>query len=91
MAACYFPSTASHYAIHGTDDGDPFIDLCETISQFAALGDIIILGDFNARTKALQTPLYDRRSDSMCSTEIDPTSLGLHRLSEDAIGPLSVW
>ncbi len=27
----------------------------------------------------------------MCSTEIDPTALGLHRLSEDALGPLTLY
>lgn len=90
LAACYFPPT-SHYAIHAIDDGDPFIDLCKTISQFAVLGDIILLRDFNARTRMLQTPLYDRSSDSICSTEIDLAYLGLQRCSEDVHGPLSVY
>ena len=53
LAGCYFLPAASHYAIHGTEDGDPYVDLCESVSQFAALGDVIILGDFNARTREL--------------------------------------
>lgn len=77
IVVCYFPSGSSHYAIHGTEDGDPFVDLSESISQFAALGDIIILGDFNARTRELQTPIYDRGSNSICSIEIEPTAMGL--------------
>ena len=55
------------------------------------MGDIIILGDFNARTKDLQVPLYDRSSDSNCTSELDPTTMGLQHTSEDVLGPLSVY
>lgn len=91
LATCYFLPSSSHYVIHGTDDGDPFIDLYETISQFATLRDIIILDDFNARTRELQTLLYDRSSDSICSTEIDLTSLGLQCSSNDALRLFSCY
>lgn len=91
LAACYFPPASSHYAIRGTEDRDPYVDLQDTISQFVALGDIIILRDFNARTTELQTPLFYRSLDPICSTEIDLTSLGLQRHSEDVLGLLSMY
>ncbi len=86
LAICYFPPTSSLYAIHDAEDGDPFVDLQESISLFATSGDIIILGDFNACTRNLQTPIHDRGSDSICTSEIDPTRMGLQRTSDDALG-----
>lgn len=62
-----------------------------TVFPIDALGDIIILSDFNARTRELQTLLYDRRSNSICSNEIDPTTLGLQRVFEDVLGPISCY
>jgi len=32
IASCYFPLASSHYIIHGTENGDPFINLSESIS-----------------------------------------------------------
>lgn len=89
IVVCYFPPTSSPYAIHDPKNVNPFCDLQESISQFEGLGDIIILGDFNARTRDLQTPLHDRGSNSNCTFELDPTTMGLQRTSEDVLGPLS--
>ena len=49
---CLLPTT-SYYAIHNSEDGDPYKDLHEYITRFSAMGDIIIFGDFNARTRDL--------------------------------------
>lgn len=32
IVVCYFPPVSFHYAIHGTKDGDPFVDLSECLS-----------------------------------------------------------
>lgn len=32
IVVCYFPPASSHYAIHGTEDGDLFVYLSESIS-----------------------------------------------------------
>lgn len=63
IAICYFLPASSAYAIHSVEDGDPFLDLYKCISKFATMGDIIVLGDFNAQTRDLQTPMHDRHSD----------------------------
>lgn len=55
------------------------------------MGDIILLGDFNAWTRDLQTPIHDRSSDWSCTSESDHASLGLQHTSEDHMGPLSTY
>lgn len=79
----YFPLASSYYAIHSTKGGDPYEDLLEHITRFSAMGDIIILGNFNVLIRDLQPPLHDRKSNPMCTTASDPSSVGLLRLSED--------
>lgn len=91
IAVCYFPPTTSPYAIHSLVDGDPFSNLHECILKFSSLGDIIILGDFNAWTRDLQTPQHNRVSNSICTMESNPTSMGFQRHSSDKLGPLSCY
>ena len=90
IVVCYFSLTSSPYTIHCVEDGNPFGNLFKSISKFGAMGDIIILGDFNAQTKDPQTLQYDYGSDLIYSTERDPTSMGLQRLSEDHSRPLNM-
>ena len=47
IAVCYFPPISSSFAIHNSDI-DPFTDLYSDITKYSAVGDIIIMGDFNA-------------------------------------------
>ena len=37
-----------YYVVHSSEDGNLFEDLHEYITKFSVMGDIIILGDFNA-------------------------------------------
>jgi hypothetical protein len=89
VAVCYFPPISSQFAIHSDSDGDPYLDLYVGIIQYSTMGDIILLGDFNARTRALQIPLHDRSEDVFCIQETDPDSVGLQRLFDDVSGPLT--
>jgi hypothetical protein len=91
IAVCYFPPTSSSFAIHNDFNGDPFIDLYTGITQYSVVGEVILLGDFNTRTRDLQTPLHDRSEDMFCTRGIDPESVGLHRLSDDALGPITAY
>ena len=54
IACCYFPTMTSCYAIHGEGES-PFLDLFPDISRYAVHEDIILVGDFNGRTRSLQT------------------------------------
>ena len=45
-----FKTTSSQFAIHGDSIGDPYLDLCFGISQHSIVGEVILLGDFNALT-----------------------------------------
>jgi hypothetical protein len=56
IAVCYFPPASSHFARHSESDGDPFLDLYTDISHYSTLGEVIVLGDFNARTRDIQVP-----------------------------------
>ncbi len=49
----YILPSSSLYTIHNVENVGPFLDLYEYISKFAAMGDIILLGDFDAQTKYL--------------------------------------
>jgi hypothetical protein len=83
------PPTSSHFALHREFEGDPFIDLYANISHYSTLGEVILLGDFNARTKNLQVSLHDRVEDILCLQELELESVGLHRSSQDRYGPLT--
>lgn len=91
VAVCYFPPISSSYAIHNSSDGDPFTDLYSYINKFSAVGDVILTGDFNARTKDLQTPMHHWTKDIFCTRGIDPTTIGMHRTSEDHLGPTTAY
>ena len=56
----------------------------EDLIQFLVVGEVILLGDFNAPTR-------DRSKDALCLKEIDLVSVDLHRVSDDMLGPLSTY
>ena len=67
------------------------MDLYTGITQYFADGEVILMGDFNGRTKNLQVPLHDRSEDVFCTTGPDPAAVGLHQISEDALGPTTAY
>ena len=87
----YFPPASSPFFIHGDLARNPYLDLYIDIFQYSTMGEVILLGDFNAHTKALQIPLHDRSQDMFCIEEMNFESVGLHRLSEDALGPITAY
>ena len=77
--------------MHNGPDGAPFVDLYVDIAQYSTVGEVILLGDFNSRTRALQIPLHNWFEDVYCIQEIDPESVGFHRMSDDALGTLTTY
>lgn len=59
IAVCYFPPASSPFAIHNKADGDPFTDLYTDITKYSTDGEVILMGDFNARNRDLQIPLHE--------------------------------
>jgi hypothetical protein len=53
IAVCYFPPASSSFAIHNDFNMDPFIDLYIDITQYSTVGEVILLGNFNAPTRDL--------------------------------------
>ncbi len=78
IAICYFPPAYSRFAPHGES---PYSPLYEDILRFCSMGDIILLGDFNARTKNEQTTLFDTSEASY--KEISTEEAGLQRQAQD--------
>jgi hypothetical protein len=72
----------------GSLRGTPFSDLYVDTSHYSTLGEVILLGNFNARTKNLQVSLCDRDNDALCLQELEPELVGLHRSSQDRYRPL---
>ena len=52
--------------------------------KFSKLGDILLLGDFNARTCDTQDGLLNFEKDSIIVPEIDPIEIKTTRHSADA-------
>jgi hypothetical protein len=53
IVVCYFPSMSSSYAIHNGPDRDLFINLHADIPQYMAVGEVVLLSDFNSCTGPL--------------------------------------
>jgi len=75
------PPITSNFVVH--TNGDAYHDLYEDITRHLATGEILLLGDFNARTSTLQVPLHDITKDDMQTHELDPEELGFVRSSTD--------
>ena len=69
IAVCYFPPASSHFAFRESK-GDLFLDLYVDISHYSTLREVILLRDFNARTKDLWVPYHDRIEAVLCLQEI---------------------
>jgi hypothetical protein len=81
IAVCYSPKALSHFSLNRESEGDPFSNLYVDTSHYSTLGVVILLGDFNARTRNLQISIHDRGKDTLCHQELEPESVGLHRCS----------
>ena len=63
------------------------MDLYVDIIQYLTVWEFILLGDFNAHTRALQSPLHNWSKNVFWTQGIDLVLVGLHRMSDDALGP----
>ena len=89
MHCATFHQPPPHMLYITWSEEDPFMDLINNITRFSNLGKILIIGDFNARTNDLQTPLHDHMSNLICTSLPYPASLGFQRTSDDTLGPLT--
>ena len=78
IAICYFPPSTSVYS--SPKGQSPFSILDNDIWEFSRDGDIILLGDFNARTANSQTVFYDTSEEML--REVDVSQMGLVRQSQ---------
>jgi hypothetical protein len=75
FSLCYFPPTSSKFSLRRDSYGDPYQDLYVDIVQYFALGEVILLREFNTRTKNRLIPLHDRIEDVFYLQEIDQGSV----------------
>ena len=72
-------------------DGGPFLDLYPNISHYSSLGDVILLGDFNARTGCHQVSIHDIIEDELRFHELDIEELGVNWHLADITGPITTY
>ena len=53
------PESAEGMGREGDGRTSPYTSLSDEILQYMALGEVLLLGDFNARTQSLQCDRYD--------------------------------
>jgi hypothetical protein len=64
IAACYFaPQVSKIYKSRGLDDKDPFAALKIDIAIYSQLGEVLIVGNFNARTAGEQASILCCKED----------------------------
>jgi hypothetical protein len=64
IAACYFaPQVSKTYKSRGLDHKDPFAALKNNIAMYFQLSEILIVGDFNARTACEQASILRCKED----------------------------
>ena len=64
IAACYFSQQVSKiYKIRGLDHKDPFATLKSDTAIYSQLGEVLIVGDFNARTTSEQASILCCKED----------------------------
>lgn len=79
ICICYFAPSTSRFA--PPKGQSPYLDLEEDISRLSREGDVVLLGDFNARTANHQSNIFDL-SDEMLK-ELDTAEMGLERKTLD--------
>lgn len=63
IVVCYFPQASSPFVVHNDSTKDPYTDLYIDSTQYSSIREVILLGDFNTYTRALQIPLLHNRSE----------------------------
>ena len=67
----------------------PYLPLYDDIIRFATIGDIILLGDYNARTKDEQTTMFD--TNEAIYGEVMAKEVGLKRQVQDISLGKGTW
>ena len=76
--------TTSHYA--ALKRQSPFMILDEDIWEFSRNGEVILVGDFNARTGQSQTVFYDTSEEMLREVDISDLDLARHSKDEECTG-----
>ena len=79
IAICYFSPSTSHYA--SPKGQSIYMILYEDIWELSRYGNVILLGDFNAKRGHSQTVFYDTSEETL--RELDANDMGLARRSQD--------
>jgi hypothetical protein len=58
-----FPTISKTYKIKGLDHKDPFASLKNDIAAYSQLSEVLIVGDFNARTTSEQASILHCKED----------------------------
>ena len=83
LYATSHPST-SHYA---TPKGQsPYTILSEDIWEFSRDGEVILVGDFNARTGKSQSVFYDTSKEMLREVDTNELDLTRHSMDEECAG-----
>ena len=65
IAACYFaPQVSKTYKGRGLNHKDPFATLKNNIAAYSQLSEVLLVGDFNARTANEQASIPRGKEDS---------------------------
>lgn len=89
IAPCYFSPIGSAYA--RTEEGDredsdtspsPYLCLSDEIFHYSTLGEVFLMGDFNAHTQSRQCSIYDYHETELLHT-LEAEEVGAARTSED--------
>ena len=93
IAICYFPLETSHFTWTLCEDTgvSPYLDLYSDIVEFFRRGELLLVGDFNARTSTHQTSLLDFHSDPVLLPEMDTEDLGFPRSSANSCAPVTAY
>ncbi|KAH7372891.1 hypothetical protein KP509_17G027200 [Ceratopteris richardii] len=59
IALCYFAPSSSRFAIIDREEDSPYTCLSEEITEYSALGQVLLMGDFNARTSSDECEIFD--------------------------------
>ena len=84
IAACYFaPQVSKIYKSRGLDHKDPFAALKTDIAIYSQLGEVLIVGDFNARSAGEQASVLCCKEDGDPIWLTEESNHQWERISED--------
>ena len=79
IALCYFAPSGSRFAFteperEGEERPSPYTCLSEAIMEYSTLGEVFLMGDFNARTCSDQCETYDTEDTTFHAIEEETTT-----------------